>query len=203
MTSTLSSPRPTGFQQRLGDELESLALLTSVAAEARPAPRRTRTVRLRLPLAVAGVAAGVAAAVALPVLSLPGHGAQTIGSSAYAVTKESDGTLLLRLDSRDGLEGFQKALDELGVPATALEPSAACTEPRPEAIPGASTGLRGAEKGDPPNSVRIDPDGLPDNGHLLLTAGFAPDGRMAVLAVSVVKDIPSCLPGSGDIVRVK
>ncbi|MEV1077945.1 hypothetical protein AB0I98_06765 [Streptomyces sp. NPDC050211] len=205
MTSTLNSPRPTGFQQRLGDELESLAGLTSVApeAEARPVPRRTRTVRLRLPLAVAGVAAGVTAAVALPVLSLPGQEARTIGSSAYAVTEERDGTLLLRLDRRDGLAGFQKALDELGVPATALEPSAACTEPWPERIPGASTGLLGPEKGDPPNSIRVDPDDLPDNGHLLLTTGFTSDGRLAVLAPWVVKDIPSCLPGSGEAVHLK
>src|SRR5207245_1314118 len=102
---------PTGFKKRLGAELSAMAADPVPA----PVPATRAPARRRVRLTVAVATAAVAAAVAVPVLSGSGS------SPAYAVTKQSDGSLMLYLNRHDGLSGLQKQLRRMGVRAAALE----------------------------------------------------------------------------------
>ena len=113
MTTTPTPPRPldsyeTALLHELRGEVERRAVLTSdVPATATVTPAR-RTVRRRLVLAGASVAA-VAAAVTVP-LALG-------GSAAYAVSPNSDGSVTVTIQRPEDADGLQRALAANGVNA--------------------------------------------------------------------------------------
>jgi hypothetical protein len=135
-----------GFEQRL---LRELRLVVVTNPRVSPGLQRTATsgrfARVRLPLAMAGGAAAVAIAIAS---ALPGGGAP---SKAWAVDRNPDGTVTVRIDSLADAAGLERKLNEAGVPALVqyLPPGKSCADGAPLPLtppPGAVT----QTKGDPP-----------------------------------------------------
>ncbi|GAA2317110.1 hypothetical protein [Streptomyces violaceusniger] len=188
---------PTGFKRRLASELSAMATDPAPAAATR-APAR----RFRVRFAVAAVAAAAATAVVVPTLS--GSGA----SPAYAVTKQDDGSLVLRLDRPEGLPGLQKQLKEMGVRAAALEGDENCPTGAPPHAPWATAGYAMTVSSDPWSAV-IHPELIPDdtvlpNGKrvkgatLLIVAEFGKDHTTKGVSFRLVEKVPECsVPGIG------
>ncbi|MDI6520359.1 hypothetical protein QMA61_29720 [Streptomyces coelicoflavus] len=191
---------PTGFKDRLANELSAMAH-ASPAAPATPTLGRRR----RAPLMAAGVAAA-AAAVILP--SVSGSGA----TPAYAVSEENDGSVLVHLNRPEGLPGLQKQLKALGIRAVALKADDNCPTKYPFAA--YATAKPTLTYPSDPGKVRIYPNRIPDGtgdifeslptsesrpATLLLVAEFRKDGTVRTMTPWLVKDVPSCsLPGTGD-----
>ncbi|MGW2133711.1 hypothetical protein [Streptomyces coelicoflavus] len=191
---------PTGFKDRLANELSAVAHATP-AAPATPTLGRCR----RAPLMAAGVAAA-AAAVILP--SVSGSGA----TPAHAVSEENDGSVLVHLNRPEGLPGLQKQLKALGIRAVALKADDNCPTKYPFAA--YATAKPTLTYPSDPGKVRIYPNRIPDGtgdileslptsesrpATLLLVAEFRKDGTVRTMTPWLVKDVPSCsLPGTGD-----
>ncbi|MER5872314.1 hypothetical protein [Streptomyces sp. NPDC002044] len=139
--------KPRAFEERLKAELLAIAADRYPA----PAPARSRASRLRVPLALGAVAATVAGLVALPVLGERGG-----SSPAYAVTKDDDGTIWIRVDQRkEALPGLERAIRAMGF-------GVATVVSKPECSPVDRAGLPGHEI--PEEELRrrpLDPPVLP------------------------------------------
>jgi hypothetical protein len=95
------------FEQRLLTELRR------VVAE-RPAPIEASGFRYKRTLVLAGglaAAAGVAIAAGLPI------GGDSGGTKAYAVSKNPDGTVTVKIDALSDAAGLERELSQAGVPA--------------------------------------------------------------------------------------
>ncbi|CDR06659.1 hypothetical protein [Streptomyces iranensis] len=188
---------PTGFKQRLESELSAMAT-DPAPLRATRAPAR----RLRVRFAVTAVAAAAATAVVVPTLS--GSGA----SPAYAVTKQGDGSLVLRLDRAEGLPGLQKQLKEMGVRAAVLEGDKKCPTGAPPESPWATEDYAMTFPAQPWKAV-IHPDMIPDaavlpDGRrvgaatLLVVAEFGKDHSTQAVSFRLVEKVPTCsVPGIG------
>jgi hypothetical protein len=138
------SQRPLGgFEQRL---LRELRQVVADGPRHSPEPERPAAARKlfgrRLPLALAG---GAAAAIAIAIV-----GALSLGgrepSKAWAVDRNPNGTVTVRIDSLSDAAGLQRKLNDAGVPALVqyLPPGKTCAgdggAPQPPPPPpGAST----------------------------------------------------------------
>jgi hypothetical protein len=109
-----SQPPLGGFEQRL---LRELRQVIAEGPRLPPEPERPAAARKpfgrRLPLALAGGAAG-AIAIALAGALLLGGGQP---SKAWAVDRNPNGTVTVRIDSLSDAAGLQRKLNEAGVPA--------------------------------------------------------------------------------------
>ncbi|MFI0978350.1 hypothetical protein ACH4SP_15300 [Streptomyces sp. NPDC021093] len=195
---------PLHFKQQLADELHARANTLNASTGHRT---RARAARPRLTFALGAVAAAAVVAVAVPV-ALSGPSAEPAphrtGSSSggsidivtanYTVKSVPDGTIAVKLMNRKGIPGLQAALREAGVPAVVMDFSASCRT-----------------KVDRDNSVDIQkvfPDGadgrdtlirlsaVPKGEHLLFTPTPAPNGAIGGLEMSVVRQVPGCVPQS-------
>ncbi|MGW6706749.1 hypothetical protein ACWGDE_17910, partial [Streptomyces sp. NPDC054956] len=188
------SSRPSAFEERLKAEL------MAVAAEMPPAaaPVRSHARRYRIPLALGAVAATVAGLVALPVLGEDGG-----SSPAYAVSKEADGTIWVRIYHPDGVDGTVRELRELGVAVAAVprRPSEQC--PASEAFPaGLTPGERGGRPAgamDASAQMLITPETVPPGHTLVLStpADAADIHGIGFGAVETAK-VPACIPVYAD-----
>lgn len=180
------STTPTGFRQRLREELEIAAAHRPDLADFPPsAPQR----RSRVPVAVGAAALALGGAVVLPIAysgSAP---------AAYAVTADDDGSVLIELNKPSGLPGLQDALRKAGVNAVVMQASSVgqCTDPQPAGLP-AGESVRVHRWDDPLDSLRINPAAMPTDATFLLVADTI--GEQIVLSSSVTNSVPACVPST-------
>jgi hypothetical protein len=215
----VNAPAPLHFKQQLADELHARATtlteLTGHHARAR-APRRWQ------PLTLGAVAAALAVAVAVP-LAATTHNARPaadpsaaptaptthrtgsdsldIVTADYVVKSIPDGTIAVEVMNSKGIPGLQAALRQAGIPAAVMGFSASChttvltddSNAAWEALPQPSptSGLNG-------HFALIKPSAVPKGEHLLFEATVAPNGQVGTLQISVVRQVPSCVPQSQD-----
>jgi hypothetical protein len=187
-----------GFEQRLLRELRQVVLVSPWGSPGlqRP-PASGRLPRVRLPLALAG---GAAAALAIAVAGgLPGGGEP---SKAWAVDRNPNGTVTVRIDSLSDAAGLERKLNEAGVPALVqyLPPGKTCADGAPRPPAGAVT----QSSGDPSAPVTapagggeygVQEDGLHEGdkaGMVTETKGQPPSGSVpggaAMLGVKDLSD---------------
>lgn len=171
-----------------------------------------RTPRRRLAFTLGAVAAVVAVAVAVP-LGGGTHGKQAaadpsaapaahrtasssldIVTTDYTVQSVPDGTIAVKLMNVKGIPGLQAALRQAGVPAAVMGFSASChatvdtdesVDPQQVFPPSANGRI-----------TLIRPSAVPKGEHLLFEPTTAPDGKVGMLQMSVVRQVPSCVPQS-------
>uniref|UniRef100_A0AAU2JMQ6 Uncharacterized protein n=1 Tax=Streptomyces sp. NBC_00049 TaxID=2903617 RepID=A0AAU2JMQ6_9ACTN len=115
------SSRPSAFEERLKAELLAIAADRPEGTAIAP---RSRARRLRVPLALGAVAATVAGLIALPVLGDSGG-----SSPAYAVTKDSDGTIWIEVrQPLDALPGLERELRTLGFSVVTVPMKRGCRQ---------------------------------------------------------------------------
>lgn len=198
------SSRPSAFEERLKAELMAIAADQPPAAAParsgplRSAPLRSAAKRYRIPVVLGSLAAVAAGLVALPVLGEDGGSAP-----AYAVSKDADGTIWVRIYHPDGVEGTVRELRALGVTAVTVprRPSEQC--PASEAFP---VGLTPGEGGGVP---AVEMDG---SAQMLITPKTVPSGHTLVLSTPVdgadihgigfgaveTAKVPACIPVYAD-----
>ena len=205
---------PLHFKQQLADELNARAI-TLAAAPGRRA--RTRAPQRRLTFTLGAVAAAVAVAVAVPLAggahdqhaaagpsaAPASHGAGSssmdIVTADYVVKSVPGGTIAVEVMDTKGIAGLQAALRQAGIPAAVMGFSASChatvltddSDAAWKAFPQPSrdSGLNG-------HYTLIRPSAVPKGEHLLFEATIAPNGQVGTLQMSVVRQVPSCVPES-------
>ncbi|MEU9098399.1 hypothetical protein [Streptomyces sp. NPDC048361] len=205
---------PVHFKQQLADELNARATALVPQSGLRA---RTRVPRGRFTLALGAVAAAVAVAVAVPLLGGTHHGAQdgqtATGTSAapslqvkggldivtadYAVKSVPDGTIAVKVMNPKGIPGLQAALRKAGIPATVMTFSASChtkvqydgSVDSMQVFPreAGGSGLDGRYS-------LIKPSAVPAGDHLLFVPTVGSQGQIGTLQMSVVREVPSCVP---------
>jgi hypothetical protein len=142
-----------GFEQRLLRELRQVVIASPWVSPELKRPAATRRFpRVRLPLALAGAAAAaIAIAIALAG-GLPGGGQPT---NAWAVDRNPNGTVTVRIDSLSDAAGLERKLNEAGVPALVqyLPPGKTCAGGELQQLqppPGAVTQSNSDPSGPPP-----------------------------------------------------
>jgi hypothetical protein len=184
------------FERRLGEELTTLAT-RRMRHDAFPAPRVqvrwASTFRHgRRPLAVAAVVAATVAAVALPAVVSGPDG----GSSAYAVTRDSDGTWRLELWQPGSLQPMVDKLRADGIPAVGLQETQEQAEACQSRFPSGSSVLKPEHRpGDAPGTVRIDPSQIrPGSTVVLLSETAYQNGKLqwSLLTGRVMDTVPPC-----------
>ena len=210
----MNAPAPLHFKQQLADELHARATALAAPTGHRV---RTRAPRRRLTFTLGAVAAAVAVAVAVP-LAGGTHDKQTVagpsaapaphrsGSSSidittadYVVKSIPGGTIAVEVMSPKGIPGLQAALRQAGIPAAVMGFSASChatvltddSDAAWKAFPQPSpdSGLNG-------HYSLIKPSAVPKGEYLLFEATTAPNGAVGTLQMSVVRQVPSCVPES-------
>ncbi|KOU35033.1 hypothetical protein [Streptomyces sp. WM6378] len=205
---------PLHFKQQLADELNARA---ATLADLPGHRARIRVPRRRVTFTLGAVAAAVAVAVAVP-LAGGTHDKQTAaGPSAaptphraesggidivnadYAMKSIPDGTIAVKVMSPKGIPGLQDALRQAGIPAAVMGFSASCNatvhydnsvDPL-KVFPqvGADSGISG-------HYSLIRPSAVPHGEHLLFVATTGPHGQVGTLQMSVVREVPNCVPES-------
>ncbi|WP_037913138.1 hypothetical protein [Actinacidiphila yeochonensis] len=218
---------PEHFRQQLADELNARATAMSATAGHR-AVVRLRTPRRPVAYALGAAAAAAAVAVALPLASgshstrqaapeargitdvAPGTSSAPQGSSGslgagldivnadFTVRSEPGGAVAVELFDPKGVSGLQAALDEAGIPAKVLTPTASCHATVEHDPSGQSTlakvmppaeSHRGSDGG---IQHVIHPSAIPSGDHLLFVARFAPD-QVSTVSASLVRQVPGCV----------
>ncbi|MFG3349409.1 hypothetical protein ACGF1Z_30670 [Streptomyces sp. NPDC048018] len=205
---------PLHFKQQLAAELDARA--TTLAASA-GRPARVRAVRRRPVLALGAVAAAVAAAVAVPLAGGSAGGEVPGGPSArpaphrtgsagldivtadYVVKTLPGDTIAVEVMSPRGIPGLQAALREAGIPAVVTTFSASCRatvlyDPRADSTKVFPRDGAGAATDGRLSLIR--PDAVPEGDHLLFVATTGRHGRIGTLQMSVVREVPACVPES-------
>ncbi|MEU8891457.1 hypothetical protein [Streptomyces sp. NPDC048442] len=204
---------PLHFKQQLADELHVRATALSASGGHRT---RVRALRPRLTLTLGAVAAAAAAAIAVPVglsgtSAAPaphrtdsGTGSGTVSGSGsesidivtvdYTVKSVPNGTIAVQLMSLKGVPGLQAALRKAGVPAVVMGYSASCHTKvdRDNRVDSEKVFPEGANGRD--TLIRL--SAVPKGEHLLFTPTMTPKGTVGGLSMSVVRQVPSCVPES-------
>jgi hypothetical protein len=151
------------------------------------------------PRVLAGTTLGLAGAGTALALVL----GATVGTTAFAVTREPDGTVTLTIKQLAGITGANAKLATLGVRARAVPVIAGCT-----ASPVVSGLVTPPQSANPPLlrthrpspafvSVRIDPSKIPAGETLVLAANQSSRPYVTMLAQEMVRGpVPSCLGNS-------
>lgn len=205
---------PLHFKQQLADELNARATTLSDTTGHRT---RARAPRRRLVFTLGAVAAAVAVAVAVPLVggthderaagrsssaATPQRSAGTgidIVTADYVVKSVPGGTIAVEVMNPRGIPGLQAALRQAGIPAAVMTFSASChvtvltdngVDPL-EVFPrsGVGSGIDG-------HYSLIRPSAVPKGEHLLFVATTGPQGRIGTLQMSVVRQVPRCVPES-------
>ncbi|MEU7022120.1 hypothetical protein ABZ990_15850 [Streptomyces sp. NPDC046203] len=172
-------------------------------------PRRSprRSPRRRPVLVLGAVAAAAAAAVTLSLTGSPsgtpgphggGSGNIDIATADYVVKSLPDGTVAVEVMNPRGIPGLQSALREAGIPAAVMTYSPSCrAKVRYDAGFDSSkvfpetretgTGIDG-------HYSLIRPSAVPEGDHLLFVATTGPHGQVGSLSMSVVREVPACVP---------
>ena len=200
---------PLHFKQQLADELNARATTLAAPTGHRV---RTRAPRRRLTFTLGAVAAAVAVAVAVPLAggthdkqAAAGHSAAPaphrtgIGSidivtADYTVKSIPDGTVAVKLMNLKGIPGLQAALRHAGIPAAVMEFSASChaTVDTDESVDLQKVFPQAADGHD----TLIRPSAVPKGEHLLFVEMMTPVGGLEPSQMSVVRQVPSCVPES-------
>ncbi|MFG2114803.1 hypothetical protein ACGFRB_19550 [Streptomyces sp. NPDC048718] len=208
----------------LGARAATLAAEAAEAAETGPvvplfpgghrAPARSPR---RRPVLVLGVVAAAIAATVTVSVSVTGsvgradpqgpQGTHSVGSGSgnidiatadYVVKSLPDGMVAVEVMNPRGIPGLQSALREAGIPAAVMTYSASCrTKVRYDAGFDSSkvfpetretgTGIDG-------HYSLIRPSAVPEGDHLLFVATTGPHGQVGSLSMSVVREVPTCVP---------
>ena len=139
---------------RFGDELHRAAV-RELSTDSRPARSHARL--LRRPRVLAGGSLGLAGVGAALVVALSAGGAAA--PPAFAVTRASDGTVIVHLSSPEGISGAERKLASMGISETF---SATVGIGKPVAGPVTCTPAPGASG--PTVRVVMDSGGVPDAG---------------------------------------
>ncbi|MFD9817845.1 hypothetical protein [Streptomyces violascens] len=208
---------PLHFKQQLADQLNARA--TTLTAPPGPAGHRvwSRAPRRRLTFTLGAVAAAVAVGVAVPLVGGTHDQRAADGPSAaptahrtksggidivnadYVVKSIPDGTIAVQVMSPKGIPGLQDALRRAGIPAVVTGFSASCNATvhydnsvDPLKVfpqPGADSGISG-------HYSLIRPSAVPEGEHLLFVATTGLHGQVGTLQMSVVREVPTCVPES-------
>lgn len=181
-------------------------LLDDEADDADRAPRSSRRPVVRVPrrrwrLAVAGLAVAAAIVVA-GVVAWPWSGSGP-AAVAYGVTKQSDGTVAVRLSTTQPLTpaDLQARLRAAGVPAVVLEVSApgTCATPYPNNGEPAGRIISFPSNISRTEGFVVNPTAIPSGDFLFVAlpsaaerAAFA-NGGPAYAALSITADPPACV----------
>ncbi|MHA6758139.1 hypothetical protein [Streptacidiphilus sp. PAMC 29251] len=155
------------------------------------------------PHSTAGTGPGASAAPTTPTLQgtagTPGTGDLNIVNADYAVQSKPGGTVAVQLFGPKGVPGLQAALDQAGIPAAVMTPSASCHEAienddsgrynLAQVLPPSGSGGHGGPAG---MYQLIRPSAIPAGDHLLFIARF--DGPVKALGILLVLQVPSCVP---------
>ncbi|MFE7414105.1 hypothetical protein [Streptomyces laurentii] len=210
-------PHPAHFKRQLAGELTAraatLAALDPQSARGTTTGRRAPVLvrRPRLTLALGAAAAAVAVAVAVPLAGgTPGEqtpagppGGQKIDivTADYVVKSVPDGMIAVKVMSAKGVAGLQATLRKAGVPAVVTTFSASCTAKVPYDVGFDSSevfpepGEDGGRGIDGRYSL-IRPSAVPEGDHLLFVPTLTGDGGIGTLSMSVVTEVPGCVPES-------
>ena len=124
-------------------------------------------------------------------LATAGVFALSAGSAApaFAVTKDSNGTVAITLSDLSALPALNQKLTQEGIPVVAVPMSATCTTTGPFAI------LPGVPLGTQPTSaaVLIDPSDIPSGDVGVVGVIQADSGRWGLVTVEASAPGPSCL----------
>lgn len=217
---------PAHFKQQLADELNAHAAALSAPAGHRTllrlhAPRR----RVALVVGVAAAAAA-AVAVALPSTSASHSDQQaaparqsapvssgssgTSGASVssgtsglnivnanYSVRSKPGGMVSVQLFDLKGVPGLQATLDKAGIPAKVMAPSASCSATgHTHDSPHGSLLKVAPPSGFHSNGVRdINPGAIVPGDHLLFVPA-SKSGPVTSLAITLVRQLPTCVPAN-------
>jgi hypothetical protein len=180
----------TSFEDRLWAELAS-EHATELAQ--RPTPQQHKPPRRLSGIAATLVLAGVLAASIAALTTSP-------SAPAYAVTRNSDGTVTVTIKELVGIEEANTQLEALGVHARAAGIEASCTTdlskfktlPIPPDIEGSLITLGHAASA----PVTITPSVIPTGDTLLLTAQQIAPGFVAMGLKLFRGPVPSCIPAT-------
>lgn len=176
--------RERGEQMRAAPQATA-ALASSVTAT-RPAPRRAP--RLRRPALLTGSALGIAG------LATAGVFALTSASPAFAVTKNTDGTVAISLSDLSDLPALNQKLAQDGVPVTAVPISTSCSSTAALNNPsGEGTPNMSANHQEATDVVTIDPSLIPSGDIGVLGASQTASGQMELVFGETTPPAPSCL----------
>jgi hypothetical protein len=137
----------------------------------RPPPRRSRRPQLLVGSTVGLVAAGTAAALVLSAAS---------SSPAFAVARNHDGTVTVKIWRAAGIAGANNKLRALGVRAQVVQVSVKCAASSVTAQRFHPTAGRGLAQ------ARIDPRAIPAGRTLVITSWQEKKGRQVALAQNFV-----------------
>ncbi|MFE2144707.1 hypothetical protein ACFXA3_23720 [Streptomyces sp. NPDC059456] len=205
---------PLHFKQQLADELNARATALDTATGHRT---RSRAPRRRLTFALGAVAAAVAVAVAVPVAggttderpaagpsAVPaphrtGSGTIDIVTADYVVKSLPGDTIAVEVMSPKGIPGLQAALQQAGIPAAVMTFSASCHAK--VLYDDAVDSMKVFPQDDAGSAVNghfslIRPSAVPKGDHLLFVATTGGDGQIGTLQMSVVREVPGCVPES-------
>lgn len=160
------------------------ALATSVTATS-PATRRTP--RLRRPALLTGSALGIAG------LATAGVFALSSASPAFAVTKNSDGTVAISLSDLSDLSALNQKLAQDGVPVTAVPLSASCSATATINNPSGDSGPASQAHQDTTDFVTIDPSQIPSGEIGVLGASQTASGQVDLVFGETTSPVPACL----------
>jgi hypothetical protein len=176
--------RERGEQMRAAPRATA-ALASSVTAT-RPATRRAPG--LRRPALLTGSALGIAGLATASVFAL------SSASPAFAVTKNSDGTVAITLSDLSSLPALNRKLAQDGVPVTAVPISTSCsatgaiTNPSGEGSPSASAAGQATT-----DFVTIDPSQIHSGQIGVLGASQTASGQIELMFGETTPPAPSCL----------
>jgi hypothetical protein len=166
-----------GFEQRLLRELRQVVADNRQAALSVPeTPARPAVFGRGLRIALAATAAAAAAAAIVSGLSIGGGS----DGKAWAVDRNPDGSVTVRIDSLSDAAGLERKLNEAGVPALVqyLPPGKMCAGEEPARPPGAVTQTNGDPSAPSTGSEAGFKRGLGDSaGPVTETAGKPPAGK--------------------------
>lgn len=160
------------------------ALATSVTATS-PATRRTPG--LRRPALLTGSALGIAG------LATAGVFALSSASPAFAVTKNSDGTVAISLSDLSDLSALNQKLAQDGVPVTAVPISTSCSATATINNPSGDSGPASQAHQDTTDFVTIDPSQIPSGEIGVLGASQTASGQVDLVFGETTSPAPSCL----------
>lgn len=160
------------------------ALASSVTATitaTRPASRM-----LHRPALLTGSALGIACLAGAGVLAL------SSASPAFAVTKNSDGTVAVTLSDLADLPALNRELAQDGIPVTAVPISASCSATGAITNPSGDSGP-GNQENQQSDVVTLDPSQIPSGDVGVLGVSQTSSGQVTLLYGDTTAPAPSCL----------
>lgn len=173
-----------------GEQMRAASAATAaLAASASVTTRTSRRRRdVRRPALLTGTALGIAGIATAGVLAL------SAAPAAFAVVKNSDGTVTITLNELSSLAALNQKLSQEGIPFTAVPMSTTCPASGSISILPSSP----REPAQPPKSaITIDATQIPNGDVGVLGATETSSGRVELVAGAATPPTPSCLNSTG------